>query len=166
MDPQKIFDKLRDDFIRNQIPIPNDLIINELHYMNSVTALGKCKKEKGHFYIYLSRYATENEKLIRNTLAHELVHTILGCMNHGQNFHRYGNMVQEKLGISISTRASEEDVHQSGVAKVRIEKAEYKIKCEKCGKIIYRQKRSKLVIHLEKYRCSCGGKLRLCDIIA
>ncbi|MDD7113989.1 MAG: hypothetical protein PUH88_05920 [Lachnospiraceae bacterium] len=164
MDPQEIFDKLKDDFIRNQIPISNDFIINELHYMNSVTALGKTKKEKGFYYIYFSRYAMENEELIKKILAHELVHTIPGCMNHGPIFHRYGNMVQAKLGIPISTRASEEDTYQSGVARVKQEKAKYKIECEKCGKIIYRQKKSRLVLRPEKYRCTCGGKLRLFHI--
>lgn len=161
MKAQVIFEQLRIDFINAGIPIPNDKIARNLQYMNSVSALGRCKKENDFYFIYLSRYAMEDEEQIRATLAHELVHTIYGCMNHGKTFHRYGNMVERKLGIQIESKASQEASEISGIAEARIEKARYVIHCEKCGEKIYRQKRSNVVMHPERYRCKCGGKLRI-----
>ena len=39
------------------------------------------------------------------------------------------------------------------------EKIKYIIKCESCGALIFREKRSKVVTHTNRYRCKCGGKL-------
>ncbi|MDO4976696.1 MAG: SprT-like domain-containing protein [Eubacteriales bacterium] len=161
MNAQTIFEELRKDFIRVGIPIPDERIAKNLHFMNSVSALGRCKKENGIFMIFLSRYAMEDEKQVRTTLAHELVHTINGCMNHGKTFHRYGSMVERKLGIQVETKASKEESELSGIAEARIQKAKYVILCEGCGEKIYRQKKSNVVIHPERYRCKCGGTLKL-----
>ena len=36
----------------------------------------------------------------------------------------------------------------------------YLLACTKCGKEIVRYRRSKVVLHPEKYRCKCGGEIK------
>lgn len=161
MNPQDIFDRLRMEFIKNRIPIPDKIIDSKLYYMSSISALGKCKNQDGQYKIYLSRYAMNDEKQIEATLAHELVHTIYGCMNHGVKFKKYAAIVYDRLGIQVDTRASKEQAEISGITDAKINHAKYVIQCQECGTKIYRQKRSNLVLHPERYRCKCGGILKL-----
>ena len=165
MTPQDILDQLRFDFVKNKIPIPDKIIESKLHYMSSVSALGKCRIVNGIYIIYLSKYAMKNEEQIQSILAHELVHTIYGCMNHGKKFKKYADIVYEKLGIHIDSRAKQREAEISGIIEAKTKKAKYILECQKCNTIIYRQRKSNLVLYPERYRCKCGGKFNLKKIM-
>ncbi len=157
---QNIFSDLIEQFLQAGIPLPRRQIDRTLYLTRASTRLGSCKKENGIYRISLSVYILKDEKTVRNTLAHELVHTCRGCMNHGANFRRIGHQVENMLGISVNRTASREESEQSGIRDAYRQKVRYEIRCIKCGNSYYRQKKSALVKNPERYRCGkCGGRL-------
>lgn len=159
---QSIFQQLIEEFLRAGIPLDRSCIQEELHFSNTLTSLGKCKKTGDLYTIYLSRHAMQDDNQIKNTLAHELIHTLPSCMNHGKRFHYYGNLLEKKLGISIASKASKQESEKSGIQQAYQDKAKYKVVCSDCGYTIYRQKKSALISSPHKYRCGkCRGKLKI-----
>lgn len=162
---QEIFEEVVEEFDFNDIPIA-DSVDMILHFNKTISALGCCKwkriNNKCYYAIYLSEYALEDEELIRNTIAHELVHTCPHCKNHGKYFKQYGAMVKTKLGYNIQTKAGEKEAKKSGIKDAITAKAKYYIKCCDCGQGFYRMKRSKVVAYPSEYRCGrCGGHLKV-----
>lgn len=92
-----------------------------------------------------------------NTMIHEILHTADGCKGHNNVWKHYANIIKNQYDIEIKTRSSAEE---KGVT--RQVKAKYIIKCEKCGQKIYRERQSKLIKHIDAYKCGiCGGDLEL-----
>ena len=122
--------------------------------------LGQCSKRGNRYYIQISSFIiTEDKKALKETLAHEVLHTAKDCMNHGNIWKRYAYMMNRKYGYNI-TRTK--DAACYGIINPIIKTANYIIKCEKCGQTIYRQRQSKLVTNTNLYRCGkCKGKLIL-----
>lgn len=58
---------------------------------NNRKTLGRCTERNGRFTIQLNpnllKFEEDGEKIIHETIAHELCHTLPGCMNHGREFH-------------------------------------------------------------------------------
>ena len=101
-------------------------------------------------------------KIIKNTIIHEIIHCFPGCNNHGATFKSYANYINKKLGYDISRVGNKEaDYIKSNVEYNRNTAIyKYKIICQKCGQVFYRQRMKKDLIR--KYCCSkCGGRLRL-----
>ena len=94
-----------------------------------------------------------DDQQVKNTIAHELLHTVEGCMNHGRYWHKLARLVNERCpqyNIKDRTSAEEKGIH-----------IEYKyiLRCTKCGAQAGRHRRSRFVDHPENYICSkCGGK--------
>ncbi len=162
---QHIFIELIRMFAAGGIPVPVTKIDRTLKLSRSSTRLGTCRKEKGIYRISISEYILEDEETVRNTLAHELVHTCRGCMNHGVTFQRIGQLVEKTFGIEVNRTATREESERSGIREAYENKARYRIICRRCGAVFYRQKRSKLVTHPGNYRCGkCGGILRVEEV--
>lgn len=49
------------------------------------------------------------KKSLKNTLLHELCHTCIGCMNHGEKFKKYGKIVFNVFGEEITTYSTKEE---------------------------------------------------------
>lgn len=121
-----------------------------------------CKREKGlngeTYKIEIGEaLLTAEEKVIRTVLAHELLHTCRGCYNHGSRWKKYAYQMNQNYGYRIKTTATYEELGLK--APERQKKINYMITCQKCGKIFYRQKRSRLIANITQYRCRCGGTL-------
>lgn len=138
-------------------PVPEEKIDKTVGYSSTTTKFGMCKKRNGRFTIYLSRYALNNTEIVKDTLVHEVIHTLPGADNHGADFKQYASIVNKKLGYHIKCRGSREEAAASGLEQARRERFKYKLVCQKCGSQILRQRRTKLVQHPEHYRCVCGG---------
>lgn len=144
------------------------------------TSLGKCYCEKiwdkqskqlvKHYYIYFNPALldVENDEVIRDTFAHELIHTIDSCMNHSEHFKHYAAIANYTLGYHVTTTFHKETYeelseHDQKILSFRAEnpaKDRYQLQCTGCDKIYSRQKLSAVVKHPEDYRCSiCGSKL-------
>ena len=92
-----------------------------------------------------------------NTMIHELLHSVDGCMNHGAKWKSLADKVKKKYGYDIKrcTSAEEKGVDTSV-------KAKHKIVCTKCGHVGYRMRESKVTKHPEWFACGvCGGNLKL-----
>lgn len=113
-------------------------------------------KKKNRF----AEYVKDSIEL-KKVLAHELINTFHGCMNHGNKFKLYADLTKKKLGIDVEVRASKETMECSGMLDAKKKKAKYTIECQKCGETFYGQRKSNLVLYPEKYLCKCGGNLKI-----
>ena len=98
-----------------------------------------------------------DEKVIKNTIMHEIIHCFPYCNNHGPQFKKYANFINIKLGYNISRLGNKEKDFQNSNIQYTKEEYKYTIKCKKCGKQFHRNRLQKNFF--VKYRCMCGGKL-------
>lgn len=117
---------------------------------------GLCKRTSGVFSISLSSELNKtNSKAIKNVIAHELIHTVNGCFNHGANFKRIANIMNKTYGYNISrtTSATElgfsEEYHKEVVMN-----SKYVVTCQNCGTVSRYQRMCKTLQVLD--RCTCG----------
>ena len=115
--------------------------------------------------IEISKWVLElDDKIIKNTIIHELIHCMPYCNNHGKQFKKYAEYINKKLGYNISRLGNKkEDYNRSNKEYNDEQKYNYKIICENCNQTFYRQRIAKRFVN--KYRCGkCGGKLILYKI--
>lgn len=117
----------------------------------------------GEHHIEISKWVMElDDKIIKNTIIHELIHCIPFCNNHGEEFKKYATYINSRLGYNIKRVGNpKEDYEKSNISyKEKEVEYKYKIKCQKCGQEILRQRFN--VRKLNRYRCGkCGGKLEI-----
>lgn len=109
--------------------------------------------------IEISRWVMElDDKIIKNTILHEIIHCFPLCNNHGEQFKKYANYINENLGYDISRLGNKkEDYEKSNIKYEEKINFNYKIVCEKCNQTFYRQRLMRNLI--KNYRCGkCGGK--------
>lgn len=99
-----------------------------------------------------------DEQELKNVLAHEVLHTCYGCYNHGKRWKEYASMMNNMYGYNITSTTTYEKIGLQKPEKRVVYR--YKIECKKCSKVFYRQKKSKLITNPERYRCTCGGRLK------
>lgn len=119
--------------------------------------LGCCVLKSGVYSIEVSASLLGRPELLRQTIAHELLHTCKGCGNHGTLWKAYAARVNEALGYSVQ-RLTPADPQDS--APLRTEEVKYVLLCTSCGAKIPRCRMSKVVKYPWRYRCKCGGKLK------
>lgn len=115
--------------------------------------------------IEISKWVMElDEKIIKNTIMHELIHCMPYCNNHGAEFKRYANYINNKLGYDISRVGNKEQDYKKSNLEYKEEKQlKYKIECQKCGYTFYRQRQNKNFTR--KYRCGkCGGRFEVINL--
>lgn len=116
---------------------------------------GRCIHTAEKYTIELSAFLENADPVFVYTVAaHEILHTCPGCMNHGAKWKQYAAQLKKRYGYEITRTANVSLLPETGAPE-----AKYAFKCTMCCAVIRRQKMSKLVQHLERYRCKCGGKL-------
>lgn len=121
----------------------------------------KYRKFNTH-HIEISPWLMESEKnIIKNTIIHEIIHCLPDCNNHGKIFKTYAKIINQKLGYTITTVGNkQQDYINSNKQYVNKTVNNYKIECEKCGQVFYRQRLNKNLV--KKYRCGkCRGRLKV-----
>ena len=91
---------------------------------------------------------------LKNTVMHELIHTVHGCMNHGAVWRAYANKVGNCLDIQISrtsTRTSKGLPPQTN---------KYNFVCQECGEVFYYHRKPKWYDRINTVNCSCGGNIK------
>lgn len=126
--------------------------------------LGQCKKLKdGTFRISIIEsllFDDVNDRELKNTIMHELLHTVEGSMKHTGRWLLNAQSVNKRLPQYRIERVS--DFPQS---KQNAEKYPYAVKCVNCGKIYYRTKMTSIISNPERYSCgACHGKLVRIDL--
>ena len=100
-----------------------------------------------------------DDKLVKNTIIHEIIHCFPYCTNHGEQFKAYAKLINDKLGYNITRVGNKKEDYQKSNADFEEEEKDYnyKIQCTKCNHIGYRYRLTKNFER--KYRCAlCGGK--------
>lgn len=142
------------------IPVPFN--INKEIIVNSrpKKRFGCCRKLNDVFTIELSSFALDYpEKRIKEIIAHEVLHTVDGCFNHGSSWKLYAEQMNKAYGYNIK-RVTVKDGDNNETTEKR-KKYKHMITCKKCGCTFYRMKETKVTRNINKYRCRCGGKLVL-----
>ena len=121
---------------------------------------GVCKTKKGSgiFEIGISKFLLGDdvdEQQVKNTIIHELLHTVDGCQDHTGRWKVLAEYVNRCLPEYCVKRTSSED--EKGIERNH----KYLIVCTKCGSEIHRDRMSNAVKFPQKYKCAkCGGSLR------
>lgn len=125
--------------------------------------LGQCKKiAPGLFDINISNMLlgdSVDDQITKDTIVHELLHTVPGCFTHKGKWKLYAEHINRKLPQYNIKRVIKGD--EAGI-NIERKKPVYKyvLRCTKCGQEIKRQNETKVVINYKKYHCGkCGGKL-------
>lgn len=67
-------------------------------------------EDNGKYSITFSGLALlAGKQSLYNTIYHELCHTCRGCMNHGEKFNKYGEIVYKNFGYKIEIHSTEEE---------------------------------------------------------
>lgn len=123
---------------------------------------GLCSKvARGLFDIQISAMLLQDsvdDQVVKDTIVHELLHTIPGCFRHTGKWKQYAIAVNNMLPqYNIKARSSYEE---KGLEDTRpAPECRYVLQCLQCGAEIKRQRKSATVLHPEHYRCVCGGRL-------
>ena len=126
---------------------------------------GCCKKIAGvtkvkQYEIEISYELIEScDKNLKSVIAHELIHTCPGCLNHGKLWKEYIAKVNKKYEYDISTTSKYSDYLLDMPEKK--ESYKYRVVCNDCGNEVFRKRKSKVIKAPGFYRCiKCGGTLR------
>lgn len=130
---QTLFDEVKNE-IKEIVPF-SPYIHNTITINHRKTALGTCKRYNyGMFQIGISKYLLKcDEKLIKETLIHELIHTCKNCFNHGYNFIKYAQKVNNMLNYRIVVINRDKQFSE----KIQYK---YEITCVECGAKFYRHR--------------------------
>jgi predicted SprT family Zn-dependent metalloprotease len=102
-------------------------------------------------------FEEDGERIIKDTIAHELCHTLPGCFNHGSEFHRNAQLIRQGLGYYIDTKA---DVDASAYFRKYLPDAPYKVICDKCGNETSFARIQGVVENPIQYSCAkCDGSV-------
>ena len=128
---------------------------------------GCCKKiSKEKYLLEVSEWVMDlNEDIIKNTIMHEIIHCLPRCNNHGENFKKYAELINEKLGYNVKrTGNKQKDFIKSNLEYIeKPVKYKYQIVCDNCNQRFLRQRIVK--IFTRKYRCGkCGGKFKIINL--
>lgn len=124
---------------------------------------GQCRRDGGgYFVISISSRLLADEvdvQATKNTIMHELIHTVNGCHGHTGLWAEIAAKVNRRLPqytIKRTTSSAEKGIEEA--ARERTNR--YAIQCICCGHEYTREKMTKVIQHPENYRCShCGGRL-------
>lgn len=110
---------------------------------------GNCRRESDGLYsIHISSRLKGHTDLLRETLAHELLHTVAGCFDHGHEFQKLAVRL-EACGYHIQRTYEPEAFEMEG---------RYRFRCSKCGVTVTRTRRSSFTEFPERYiHKGCGG---------
>jgi predicted SprT family Zn-dependent metalloprotease len=139
------------------IPVSSQIAPNVVINTRATARFGCCVKKGDRYIIELSdKLVNAPESSCRQTLAHEILHTCYGCRNHGPRWKQYAEKMNAAYGYHISRTGTHEALGIANTIPVK-----YVLVCQKCGAELKRTRMSNLVRYPERYRCKCGGTLKL-----
>lgn len=116
---------------------------------------GQCKVRNGVYTINISSRILEDyvpTKSLMTVLCHEILHSVKGCMNHGEKWKSYAELVNDCYGYNITTTSSDEKYGLKPMDKDKEYK--YTIECT-CGKKYYKHRKTYWMKDMEYYGCYC-----------
>lgn len=148
-----------DTAMENKLPISEKILPRVRINRRAGGRFGACKRLFDGFEIEISyRLMNATDDACIAVLAHEVLHTCPGCMDHGRLWKQYAEYFGKILGVRIKCSTS---CAELGIEDTVQKSCKYIAVCSNCGKTIYRMRASKLILHPEKYRCTCGGTFHI-----
>lgn len=128
---------------------------------------GNCKREFGVYKIDINADLLDernNYQGLVETLAHEILHTVEGCWNHGPKWKAAAEKVNVMYGAHIQRCSTQEEkgVAYRTLPTLQNETAKYKLVCKHCGHEYLYKRCTKAIRNPGNFRCGvCRGELRL-----
>lgn len=158
---QKIADKtlLKVKSEIEQLGIQVGKIKPSVKLTSNKTTLGTCNKLNNSdfdFEIRITKYIA-NEQALKNTIAHEILHSVKGCFNHQKKWKAMAEKVNSKYGYNITRLGDNSEANV---------KPKYIVVCKNCGLEYKYFKKGKVIKYLEanskNIKCGkCRGELEL-----
>lgn len=132
---------------------------------------GQACKKSGVYSININVLLLQDdcpERALLETLYHELLHCVDGCMNHGEKWQELAELVNDCYMVNITRASSDEEKlgveYASEVREVKQQSLKiFAVQCVDCGTKTTRQgmRSPKWYARPEWYKCSkCGGELK------
>lgn len=119
---------------------------------------GRCRRLGYQFQIELSGKLMKTASIdgIDMVMYHELLHTCIGCFDHGPLWKKYASIVCHAKGVHISRLTSADEL---GVdVQVLLDQGYFACQCIDCGSVVTRKSECRFIKHPEWYSCGkCGG---------
>jgi len=163
MDYNKLLQEVIAEAKRVNIPVSDS--INPYVKINTRAKgrFGMCKKNTKAFNTFNIEIASFMDqasiKDIKETLAHEVLHTCPNCLNHQLQWKSYANKMNSAYGYNINRTSSYESLGVANIAIIMQDTNKYTIICKSCNHKSYRNRVSNIIKHPERYKCKCGGSL-------
>lgn len=129
--------------------------------------LGNCRRfiATNNFEISIATHVVIGDDVdyttTKNTLLHEMLHTLDGCFNHGKTWKYYASLVKKNYGFDISRTGEITKKHQDVLNMGKVIKT---LKCESCGKEFSFPETSKYIKKYNDFTCKCGGDLKILEV--
>jgi len=154
------YDKLLQEVIQEakQLNIPISQNIDPNVIINTrAKRFGRCSRKSDKFIIELSSvFDKAEDKMAKQTLAHEILHTCPDCLNHQSLWKSHVSKMNRVYGYKIERTNSCQNI---GVERDISPNAKYTIECQKCHHKVYKDRISGVIRNPENYHCMCGGRL-------
>lgn len=98
---------------------------------------------------------------LKDTLYHELLHTVPGAMNHGATWKALAQQVSRATGLTVKRTAG---AVEKGIVPdyANDPSVKFLCVCENCGAQIVRYRSCRFTRQYKRYRCaSCGGTFKM-----
>lgn len=139
--------------------VPTEFVVNT----RAKSRWGQCRRSPyGDFSINISVRLLQDDvsdAAAKDTIIHELLHTVKGCLNHGPAWKRYADQVNRAYPqYHIKTSASSSE---KGIAETAVPVAyKYKLGCDFCGTYKLYSRKTKAITYPHRFRCGrCNGRL-------
>lgn len=129
-----------------------------LYSSNFTGALGKCFSSKNFNNTYdnvivLSNYLLNKGEQMRNTIIHELAHSIVPKDKHGYQWKRIGDTIGLKWGEVMSRLSNEEDLCNTLKAYKPQSTYKYALYCPTCGLTWKYKSNCQAIQRPSRYQC-------------
>lgn len=120
---------------------------------------GSCKKiGYNHYKITINEnyLKTANPEDVHNTIAHEIIHSLKGCMNHGPNWKEAASKLNSNYHFTKITRLGNSKEYREAYINNQYK---HKITCNECGRSWKWFRKSRIVNSCIKgtATCKCGA---------
>lgn len=122
---------------------------------------GQCQKKADGYHINISSELLADDLAdfgAKDTIAHEVCHTIKGCMNHGATWKQYAQLLAV-FGYNVKRTNSAADKGIDTAKHVAAKKYKYVITCGKCGCQSFYSKKTKavdIIMNNHHHTYTCG----------
>ena len=156
---QRLYDETLKDI--QALDIPYGIIRKVSVDMGNNKRWGQCRiikrsPEEVLFSITISKKVLADnldDMAAKNTIAHEILHTVRGCFNHGAMWKRYAKLLNSAFGYDIKRTTNSDE---KGIAiEDAMVNAKYIITCTGCGVKTPYYRKSSIVSSIEQGQKSC-----------